>query len=221
MSATTTDPTLASHFTANPAAAIHAPVGFLSRQHILEATEACFVETGYDGTTIRAIAARLGCSVGSIYRYFADKNELLIACAERIFTPVLRDLEIGAPVEQSMRSYAEQVRRNDQMYRLVFFLVTHRGGVPQPVKQIIDIWTQRLDDARRARQLWSQLHGQLMLGGSDSASPVETPAAASPAAAAAATPIATTLRRAAMMAPITPVAIASEPIYEPEDVTLL
>ena len=51
----------------------------LSRGQILDATETCLAELGYDGTTIRAIAKRLDCAVGTIYRYFRDKRSLLTA----------------------------------------------------------------------------------------------------------------------------------------------
>lgn len=155
---------LPNHSPAHVAMIPPAPVGFLSRPHILEATEACFAETGYDGVTIRAIAGRLGCSVGSIYRYFADKTELMIACCDRIFTPVTRELEIGAPVEQTMRVYARQASLHDEMYRLLFFLAARRGGMPSSVGAILDAWAERLGSVQGARRAWAQLHGRLMLG---------------------------------------------------------
>ena len=42
---------------------------------------ACFVENGIDKTTIRDIAHRAGLTERSVYRYFAGKDELVIAAA--------------------------------------------------------------------------------------------------------------------------------------------
>ena len=51
----------------------------LSRDQILDATGRCLASRGYDATTIRTIAGVLDCAVGSIYRYFRDKRELLLS----------------------------------------------------------------------------------------------------------------------------------------------
>ena len=40
---------------------------------------ACFVENGIDKTTIRDIAHRAGLTERSVYRYFATKDELVVA----------------------------------------------------------------------------------------------------------------------------------------------
>ncbi|MBI1373474.1 MAG: TetR family transcriptional regulator [Phycisphaera sp.] len=143
------------------------PVGFLSRQHILEATEACFDEVGYDGTTIRAISGRLGCSVGSIYRYFEDKRDLLLACASRVLQPVLDGAEAGASIEASVQTYVSCATERDEMYRLLFWLacVSERSdGVPAPVAKIIASWTGLLSKRGIAEHLWTLLHGLIMLG---------------------------------------------------------
>ena len=42
---------------------------------------ACFVENGIDKTTIRDIAHRAGLTERSVYRYFATKDELVVAAA--------------------------------------------------------------------------------------------------------------------------------------------
>ena len=42
---------------------------------------ACFVENGNDKTTIRDIAHRAGLTERSVYRYFATKDELVVAAA--------------------------------------------------------------------------------------------------------------------------------------------
>jgi AcrR family transcriptional regulator len=48
-----------------------------TREKVLEAARDLFNETGYDETTIRAIAERAGVSVGSVFTTFASKAEVL------------------------------------------------------------------------------------------------------------------------------------------------
>lgn len=159
--------------------------GFLSRSHILDATAACFAVQGYDATTIRAIAARLGCAVGSIYRYFRDKRQLLLACTERVLDPVVKQIERDdADFEQAVRLYVEQASANEQAYRLMFWLAASGkkkgegeltaeiaedaegaywvGDLPAAVGRIIEAWARRMGDAE-AKRRWAVLHGMLML----------------------------------------------------------
>lgn len=144
--------------------------GFLSREQILEAVEFCFDQTGYDGVTIRAIAKQLGCSVGSIYRYFTDKRDLLRACAARVFSPVVRYVQADAVrIDESIQMYVQLAQRHAQLYRLMFWLESadepDHPRTPETILAILDGWTSLLGDAGAARRCWAQVHGQLMLGG--------------------------------------------------------
>lgn len=49
------------------------------RQRILEAAAACFVEKGFHGAGMAAVAERAGISPGLIYRYFKSKSEIVRA----------------------------------------------------------------------------------------------------------------------------------------------
>ena len=156
----------------------------LSRQQILDATARCFAAHGYDGTTIRQIALILGCAVGSIYRYFADKRDLLSAVTQRQLEAVVLQIDSGASFTQSVRLYVSQAESSPQMYRLMFWLecvnqdgprsqdnsangiseVTGQSqmrptavatGVPAVVGRVIAGWAQRLGDAQLAEQCWA------------------------------------------------------------------
>jgi len=49
------------------------------RQQILEATLACFSESGFDQTTMEDIRRRSGASTGSLYHHFTNKEQLAAA----------------------------------------------------------------------------------------------------------------------------------------------
>lgn len=50
---------------------------------ILDAADVVFLELGFANATTNHVAARAGTSIGSLYRFFPDKNALLVALAER------------------------------------------------------------------------------------------------------------------------------------------
>jgi AcrR family transcriptional regulator len=61
------------------------------RTTIMEAATAAFLETGYVGTSVDQIAARAGVSKPTVYRHFADKEQLFSEI-------VLRTIDqVGAP----------------------------------------------------------------------------------------------------------------------------
>lgn len=145
------------------------PRAVLSREQILTATEQSLREDGYDKTTIRGIARRLGCAVGSIYRYFDDKRDLLDAVTQRRFEPVAMRIELRSPMERTMQAYVQAAREAPEQYRLMYWLASvgirdDSPAVPAVVKRIIEGWAQQLGDANRAWRIWAELHGSIMIG---------------------------------------------------------
>jgi AcrR family transcriptional regulator len=55
---------------------------------ILDTAAELFAEIGYEATTTNAIADRAGISIGSLYRYFPDKDAILCALANRYYEQV-------------------------------------------------------------------------------------------------------------------------------------
>ena len=53
------------------------------RQEILDGATRCFARAGFHRTTVQDIAAESGLSPGLIYRYFADKDAMVVAIAAR------------------------------------------------------------------------------------------------------------------------------------------
>ncbi|MEM9073604.1 MAG: TetR/AcrR family transcriptional regulator [Myxococcota bacterium] len=51
---------------------------------ILDAAAGLFAETGFDATTMDAIAKRAGTSIGSVYQFFKNKKAIFVAVADRL-----------------------------------------------------------------------------------------------------------------------------------------
>jgi AcrR family transcriptional regulator len=60
--------------------------GLARMASILDTAEAVFAEVGYDAATTNLIAGRAGISPGSLYQYFANKQAIAEALAERYLT---------------------------------------------------------------------------------------------------------------------------------------
>jgi TetR/AcrR family transcriptional regulator len=64
--------------------------GEITRERILDAAEELFAESGFEGTTLRDVAARVGLRNPSLYNHFDSKEALYAAVLERDVGPVLR-----------------------------------------------------------------------------------------------------------------------------------
>jgi len=64
------------------------------RQRILDGAHRAMLAGGYRGTTMPAIAGEAGVSVGLLYRYFADKEELYLAMCEGVTQAQLDELAV-------------------------------------------------------------------------------------------------------------------------------
>jgi AcrR family transcriptional regulator len=69
---------------------------------ILDATVQVLVTQGFAGTTVQRIAGRAGVSVGSVYQYFASKDALVDACADRAMRRSAARLESDLPAVLSL-----------------------------------------------------------------------------------------------------------------------
>lgn len=141
----------------------------LDKTQILDATARVLREKGYDGTTIRTIAKQLDCAVGSIYRYFKDKRQLLDAVCQRRFDAVAEHAELRSPIRRTVQMYARVAAEQPEQYRLMFWLVSigkqqQSEALPNVVRRILAGWTESLRDQAKARRTWATLHGAIMLG---------------------------------------------------------
>ncbi len=122
---------------------------------LLEAAAQVLLDRGYAAATTNRIATRAGVSVGTLYEYFANKEELFQALIQRELDAIVRavqDVSVnpGDPVEQTMargiaaamgamRYGPELVRCLEQVPEASFRrqLADARRGVVQFVEQLL------------------------------------------------------------------------------------
>lgn len=89
-------------------------------EHILEVAGRMISERGVEALSTRSVAAASGVPVASLYRYFADKDEIVLALIERDFAEMdtrvatalggLDRLSIRGVIEATMRAFVEVYR---------------------------------------------------------------------------------------------------------------
>ena len=83
------------------------------REAIVSIAHEAFLTNGYSGTSMSAIAARLGGSKGTLYNYFSSKEELFAAVVERKcdqFLSALYDAAVeGGELREALMHAAERV----------------------------------------------------------------------------------------------------------------
>lgn len=86
---------------------------------LLEAAGACFVEKGYEGTTMTEVAARAGAAIGSLYQFFPTKEALARALLEQYAQAAYEELGKFAQASASWTT-------EEWAERLCAFLITFR-----------------------------------------------------------------------------------------------
>src|SRR5207249_1007019 len=109
-----------------------------TRQRILDAARRRFVQRGYEATTMRAIAAKIGYTPTAIYHHFEDKEALvaeLSALDFRAFAQALQDFgAVADPVERlrrTGRAYVAFGVANPMHYQFLFMTRPPKGN-PKP-----------------------------------------------------------------------------------------
>ena len=78
-----------------------------TRAALLEAARALVRETGYERTTLEAVARRAGMTTGAIYGNFKNRDELFIALAQAYWAPIVPEIRPGSSFAEKMRAFAE------------------------------------------------------------------------------------------------------------------
>lgn len=159
-----------------------------TRRKILEAARRMFVQQGYEGTTMRAIAARIGYTPTAIYHHFKDKEALvaeLSATDFQAFAQALRrtatEADPLARLGKIGEAYVDFGLTHPMQYQFLFMLPQPPGvpsvlrGTPagdaygflrQTCAEVIATGRLRpeYNDADELAQLaWASVHGLVSL----------------------------------------------------------
>jgi AcrR family transcriptional regulator len=152
-----------------------------TRQAILNAAREIFVRDGFEGFSMRRLAAGLGCALGTPYVHFNSKEELFQTLVEQSFERLyqclsgLRDRhQNGDPVvllKKGMYTYIQFGLQNPNDYRFAFLLRALPPDQPyrvHPAFEELRFALTRCVDERRFREvdietaaqaLWAAIHG--------------------------------------------------------------
>lgn len=99
------------------------------RAALIAAARDVLAHDGYDGLTIRRVAERAEYSLGTVYGYFADKDDLLYTLVRDDFARLteqlraIRDAHEGAAaVREILLSYVRMGLEQPQSYEIMFML---------------------------------------------------------------------------------------------------
>jgi AcrR family transcriptional regulator len=156
------------------------------RERLCEAAERLFAERGPDAVTMRQLAAELGVSPMTPYRYFKDKDDILAAIRSNGFDRFAQALETardhatgararGAAVGQA---YVDFAFGHPHTYKLMFDLnQPHEADYPELVRaarrarETMTAWVQDQiaegvmsgDPEQIGLMFWSSVHGVVVL----------------------------------------------------------
>jgi AcrR family transcriptional regulator len=98
-----------------------------TRERILAVAAELFVEQGYDGTSLREIADRLGFTKAALYYHFRSKDELLLALIEP-FKGLIQEFLERAERARDAREFADVLEwMIDRAFELDFFTLLNRN----------------------------------------------------------------------------------------------
>ena len=155
------------------------------RDRLCDAAERMFAEHGAETVTIRQLAAAVGVSPMTPYRYFADKEAILAAVRARAYDRHAELLEQAyaqaAPADRAAaiaEAYVRFALDNPEAYKLMFaFSQPNEANYPDLVRageRSRRTMMLQLKDEMEARRIvgdpvliahtyWAALHGPLML----------------------------------------------------------
>ncbi|MFE2543049.1 TetR/AcrR family transcriptional regulator [Actinacidiphila glaucinigra] len=117
------------------------------RAQILDAAARCFARAGFHRTTIQDIAAESGFSAGLIYRYFADKDDMVVAIAEGWHDQQARRLHLDGPAGNLAGNPADAFPDVAGGY-LELLRSLAGSGERQRVQLGVQIWAEALREPR-------------------------------------------------------------------------
>jgi AcrR family transcriptional regulator len=124
---------------------------------ILNAASTVFAEVGYDNATILMIASRADTSVGSLYQFFINKEDILRALVERYVaraTTVFAGMEVEAfpemTLEQTIKAMLDPLKefiRDNQDFQVIFSNSLGSNLVAETIRAMDEAFIARTDAA--------------------------------------------------------------------------
>ena len=87
----------------------------IQRPDIVEAALQEFLERGYEGTSLEAIARRARLTKGGLYYHFRSKDEILLAAHQQYLEPIyaiLESLDRTSNPVQALRLYIRRILKH-------------------------------------------------------------------------------------------------------------
>ena len=170
------------------------------RERLIAAAEHLFAEHGPDGVTMRQLAAELGVSPMTPYRYFKDKDAILAAVRASGFARFATALEQASAASEdgvkrtqdTGRAYVRFALENQDAYRLMFdFAQPNEKDYPELIEAsarsramlirhaegLVSTGQAKGDPEMIAHIIWASLHGALVLQMAGKLSPSVDPGA--------------------------------------------
>ncbi len=164
------------------------------RERLCEVATRQFAAHGPEGVTMRALAAELGVSPMTPYRYFKDKDEILAAVQARAFDRFAEALETpmdgsgtaGTRANAVGAAYARFAFSNPEAYRLMFEIALPackgypdldraagraRATMTGYVKGLVEAGLLDGDPELIGHVFWAAMHGAVTLKLSDKLAP--------------------------------------------------
>ncbi|MFV0252225.1 MAG: TetR/AcrR family transcriptional regulator [Beutenbergiaceae bacterium] len=113
--------------------AARVPRGRLNRKSVVEAAFALADAQGVEALTMRSIAGHLGSKPMSLYRHVADKEDLLDALVERVYSEFDSPDPAGPHWRAQLRRRASSVRRVLLRHPWALTLIETRTGPDRPI----------------------------------------------------------------------------------------
>ena len=165
------------------------------REKLIDAAERLFAQRGLEAVTLRQLAAEIGVSPMTPYRYFADKNAILAAVRARAFTRHAEALEAAWAAHQDDpigasnavgEAYVAFAFAHPEAYKLMFDISqpdeTDYPEFMAAAERSRRTMTRHLEGLAAAGQFdgdpglvghmyWAALHGPIMLAFSNKLQP--------------------------------------------------
>jgi AcrR family transcriptional regulator len=155
------------------------------RLALIDAARDVLAQEGYDGLTIRRVAERAEYSLGTVYGYFADKDDLLYSLVLEDFTRLterlraIRETHQGAAaVREMLLSYARMGLEQPRSYEVMFMFrpkLARRNASDDRDEHAYSIFRgcvvaamergefRRMNPDAVAQMMWASVHGLVSL----------------------------------------------------------